>query len=153
MLLFLFACAKLVETPFEGPGYDPESGPLVVQDSYVLGLTELHVKNAPGPGGKFGDHAQAVGEYLYTPDNNVEGFVGGSFRNIGQLKWWTLTVWTSEEAMLDFVLSEPHLSAMADLEAVSSAARSTNVVITAADVPVSWEFALATLEDVTWIIE
>ncbi len=155
MLVLLFACATPdpVETPFEGPGYDEGAGELlVVQDSFLLAVTELHVKNAPGPGGAFGDHAQAIGTYLYSGQNEIPGFVGGSFRSIGQLDQWTLTVWTDEASMMDFVLSEPHVAAMADLSAVSTAARSTHLTIAAADVPVEWDVALDALADVEWLI-
>jgi hypothetical protein len=54
--------------------------------------------------------------------------------------------------MMEFVLSEPHVSAMADLSAVSSAARSTHLEITADQVPVDWDFALDTLDEVDWLI-
>jgi len=153
--LSLLACAEPdpVETPFEGPGYDEEAGTLLVeQDTYLLGLTELYVKNAPGPGGLFGDHANAIGTYLYSGETEIPGFVGGRFRNVGTLKWWTLTVWTDEASMMDFVLSEPHVSAMIDLSTVASDARSTHLEITADDIPVEWDDALAVLESVDWVV-
>jgi hypothetical protein len=155
MLLSLaLACAspEPVETPFEGPGYDPEVGVTLAQDTFVLAVTELHVKNAPGPGKTFGEHANAIGEHLYSGQVEIPDFVGGSFRNIGQLEWWTLSVWADEASMMEFVLSEPHVSAMADLSVVSRAARSTHVEIAAADIPVDWDLALDTLADVDWIV-
>ena len=157
MLAFalLVACAEPdpEETPFEGPGWDTEAGaPLLEQDSYILAITELHVINAPGPGRIFGEHADAIGTYLYTPANEVAGFVGGRFRNVGQLKWWTLTVWTDEASMMAFILDEPHVSAMADLSTVSSDARSTNLVIPAEDLPVDWAYALDELASVEWLV-
>ena len=151
--LLLVACNQPEETAFEGPGYDADLGPTVAQDTYILALTELHVKNAPGPGGLFGDHASAVGGYLYDPANEVPGFVGGSFRNIGQLNWWTMTVWTDEESMLDFVVSEPHASAMADLTNVARSARSTDLEIRADQLPMTWDVALPMLDDVPWIVQ
>lgn len=149
----LLACTtpEPVETPFEGPGLDTESGQLVAQEEpFVVGLTELHVKNAPAPGEKFGDHAQAIGEYLFK--EQPPGFVGGSFRNVGQLEWWTMTVWTDEDAMMEFVLSEPHVNAMADLSVVSKAARSTHVSVPAGGEAPTWDWALDTLEAEPWLI-
>ena len=154
-IITLWACAPVetVTTPFEGPGFDEEAGlPLLVQDNYILALTELHVINAPGPGSLFGDHAGRIGTYLYSGENDIPGFVGGSFRNVGQLEWWTLTVWTDEESMMEFVLSEPHVTAMADLSAVSKAARSTHVSVTPDQLPVPWDYALDQLETVDWLI-
>ncbi|MEQ1571869.1 MAG: hypothetical protein ABMA64_39950 [Myxococcota bacterium] len=142
---------EVVETPFEGPGFDAATGRLVAQDTpFVVGLTELHVKNAPGPGKAFGEHANAVGEHVYADE--PAGFVGGSFRNVGKLQWWTMTVWTDEASMNDFVLSSPHANAMADLGRVSSAARSTHVTFDAGGAPPSWDWALDELEGVDWLI-
>lgn len=145
------ASKEPVETPFEGPGLDPETGRLAAQDApLVVGLTELHVKNAPGPGKRFGEHADAVGSYLYAEE--PPGFVGGSFRNVGKLEWWTMTVWTDETAMLEFVVSDPHAEAMVALTDVARAARSTHVEFPAGEAPPTWDWALDALEDVDWLI-
>lgn len=154
VLLFL-ACAtpEAETTPFEGPGFDESTDqPLIAQDSYVLAITELHVINAPKPGNAFGEHADAVGTHLYSGQTEIPGFVGGSFRNVGKLQWWTLTVWTDEPSMLAFVTSEPHVNAMADLSAVAKSARSTHLTITKDQVPVEWDFALEQIDDVDWMI-
>lgn len=150
----LLACAdpEPVTTPFEGPGYDAETGLLVQQDRFVLAVTELHVKNDPFAGDQFSAHANAVGEALYAPDAAVPGFVGGSFRNVGQLQWWTLSVWTDEASMMEFVLAEPHGAAMADLSMVSSSARSTHAELDAADVPVEWDLALELIASEGWLV-
>lgn len=149
----LVACADPVpvETPFEGPGYDEDTKLLVTQDRpFVVALTELHVKNAPGPGKRFGAHAEAVGEHLYGDE--PPGFVGGSFRNVGRLQWWTLSVWTDEASMTDFVLSEPHVSAMTELAELSTAARSTHTDFESGGAPPSWAWALDTLDAVDWTV-
>lgn len=153
-LLLALGCAEPAPetTPFEGPGYDPDLGLLIEQDRFILAVTELHVVNAPKPGATFGDHADAIGTYLYDGKTEIPGFVGGSFRNIGKLSWWTMTVWTDEASMMDFVLSEPHVNAMADLSYVASAARSTHVDIAPEDVPVDWEMALGVLEGNPYLI-
>ena len=152
-LLALVACAAPapVETPFEGPGYDPETGLLADQDApFLVALTELHVKNAPGPGKRFGELADAVGTHLYRDE--PAGFVGGSFRNVGKLEWWPMTVWTDEVAMTDFILSEPHASAMTELSEVAVAARSTHTEFPAGGEPPTWDWALDTLDGVGWLV-
>lgn len=151
--IFLAACGPgaPVETPFEGPGLDPATGRLVAQEApLIVGITELHVKNAPGPGKRFGEHADAVGTWVF--EEEPDGFVGGSFRNVGKLQWWTMTVWTSEEAMTAFVLSDVHVDAMMSLTDVAAAARSTHVEIEAGAEPPSWEWALDQLEATDWLV-
>lgn len=151
--LFLVACAESepVETPFDGPGLDPATGALLDQDApFVVGLTELHVRNAPGPGHRFGEHADRVGTYLFTEE--PPGFVGASFRNVGKLEWWTLTVWTDEAAMTAFVLSSPHVDAMTEISELAKRARSTHRAFPAGGPPPSWDWALDELAAEPWLV-
>ncbi len=151
--LVLVACAtpEPVETPFEGPGLDVETGALDAQDApFVVGLTELHVRNAPGPGKRFGDHADAIGTYLFKEE--PPGFVGGSFRNVGKLEWWTLTVWTDEAAMTEFVLSTPHVEAMTEISELAKRARSTHREFPAGEAPPTWDWALDELGTEPWLV-
>jgi hypothetical protein len=140
------ACSKEPEIqPFAGPGWDDELGLLEPQDEYLVGITHLRVINLPGPGKRFGEHAEAVANFLY--DNEPEGWVGASFRNVGQLEWWTLTVWESEEAQLEFVVGEVHAAAMADLTEVAKWAESRSLWVTAEEIPPAWDVALDWLAD------
>ncbi len=151
--LFLVACAAAepVETPFDGPGLDPETGALLTQDTpFVVAITELHVKNAPGPGKRFGDHADRIGTHLFRDE--PPGFVGGSFRNVGKLEWWTLTVWTDEEAMTEFVLSTPHVDAMTEISELAKRARSTHREFPAGEAPPTWDWALGELAEEPWLV-
>lgn len=151
--LFLLACAAPApeEGAFEGPAWDPEAGLANPTGApLLLALTELHVRNAPGPGKRFGEHAQAIGEHLYGSQPPIEGFVGGSFRNVGQLQWWTMSVWRDETAMMSFVVSEPHVLAMGELTDVSVRARSTHLEISEDDLPFTWDDALPILEEEPW---
>jgi hypothetical protein len=138
-------------TPFEGPGFDPAIG-LIEPDEEVLilALTELHVRNDPVGGPRFGEHAQTIGNHLYGAEPPIPGFVGGSFRSVGQLQQWTMTVWRNEESMLDFVVSEPHVLAMIDTATVAERARSTHLEIGAEQLPFEWEEALPILEGLNW---
>lgn len=134
------------ETPLAGPGFDESTGDLLRdQPEFLVALTYLEVRNAPGPGGRFGDHASAVGEHLF--DTEPDGWLGAGFRNVGRLQWWTMTVWESEDAMMDFVVSEPHASAMLDINEVSRGAVSRALWMDAADLPLAWSDALVQLTD------
>jgi hypothetical protein len=139
------------EGVFEGPGFDPSTGLIEPVDGPLLvALTELHVRNAPGPGRRFGEHAQAIGEHLYGSQPPIPGFIGGSFRNVGQLQNWTMTVWRDEASMLAFVVSEPHVLAMGDTAEVSVRARSTHLEISPDELPYEWDVALPILEAEDW---
>lgn len=131
---------EVVEGAFEGPGIDPETGAMNVEGDLLLALTHLQVKNAPGPGKTFGDHANAVGTYLFTEE--PPGWLGAGFRNVGKLNWWTMTVWTDEDAELDFVVSEPHASAMLDFADIVVGGESRSVVLPASELPMDWDGAL-----------
>lgn len=143
----LIACTpEPSESPLEGPGFDDSTGDLLrSQDEYLVALTFLEVRNAPGPGGRFGDHANRIGNYLF--EETPAGWQGAAFRNVGRLKWWTMTVWESEEAMMDFVVSEPHASAMLEINDVSQGAVSRALWMSADDLPLSWADAMALLTE------
>lgn len=140
------ACSHEVEVaPFEGPGWDASTGLVAPQEEYLVALTHLRVTNLPGPGKKFGEHADAVATWLF--ENEPEGWVGVSFRNIGKLDWWTMTIWESEEAELAFVTSDVHAAAMADLDTVARGAVSRSLWVTADEVPPDWDVALEWLDE------
>ena len=144
MVLVLAGCApEINESPLEGPGFDAEGRLVAEGETFVVGLTHLQVKNAPGPGATFGEHANAVGEHLYAEE--PEGWLGAAFRNEGQLRWWTMTVWEDEQALLDFVHSEPHAAAMEVFSDIVVGGVSTDLEVTAEDLPMSWETGMATL--------
>lgn len=145
VLVVVGGCApEVVEGPLEGPGFDAETGALALEgESFLVALTHLQVKNAPKPGKTFGDHANAVGEHLFTTE--PEGWVGAAFRNVGRLNWWTMTVWTTEEAELAFVVSEPHASAMLDFPQIVVGGESVSLWVPADELPMAWDTALDTL--------
>ncbi|MBX2797625.1 MAG: hypothetical protein KTR31_08155 [Myxococcales bacterium] len=154
------ACGGTEESPLSGPGFDELSGDLLgTHDTYLVGLTHLQVKNAPGPGGRFGDHANAVANHLF--EEEPEGWLGAGFRNVGRLQQWTMTVWEDEEAMLDFVTSDPHLAAMADITDISAGAVSRSLELESSALPLPWDEALAllleqqdyTIGDAKWLRE
>ncbi|MCB9743129.1 MAG: hypothetical protein H6740_11055 [Alphaproteobacteria bacterium] len=144
-LAALAACSPVQESPFEGPGYSAEQGLIEPQERYLVALTWLHVVNRPGPGSRFGELATAVGEHLYV--NEPEGWVGASFRSEGRLEQYTMTAWRSEQAMLEFVVSEPHATAMSEFWEVAEYGKTAILELPAEDVPLSWDEALSVLDE------
>jgi hypothetical protein len=145
--VLLAACSDEPEiAPFEGPGWDSETGTLIEpQEQYLVGLTHLRVRNAPGPGKRFGEHAEAVATSLF--ETEPEGWVGVSFRNVGRLDWWTMTIWETEEAQLEFVVGDVHAAAMGALTDVAKSAESLSLWVPAEEVPMDWDRALELLAD------
>lgn len=148
MVLAMVGCAtpEPEESPLAGPGFDEVTGVATFeQDTVYVGLTHLQVRNAPGPGSTFGAHADAVGNHLFV--DQPEGWLGAAFRNVGRLNWWTITVWEDEVAMLEFVISEPHASAMADFGDIVVGGESRSLEMPASEIPLSWDRALEMLLD------
>jgi hypothetical protein len=140
----LVACANTPEvSPFEGP--DGVTTVVTDQDEVMWIATYLRVKNAPGPGKRFGDHADAVGNDLF--ENPRPGWLGSSFRNVGKLNWWTLSAWESQDDMLAWVVSEPHISAMVDFSDVAAEGTNRTVWLPAEDGVLDWDTALELLDD------
>lgn len=144
-LFALLACTpEPSESPLEGPGFDEATGELLRgQDEYMVALTYLEVRNLPGPGSRFGSHANAIGTHLF--ETEPAGWMGAGFRNVGRLRWWTMTVWESEEEMMDFVVAEPHVSAMLDINEVSRGAVNRSLWMAADELPLSWSDAMTLL--------
>jgi len=139
--VLLVACGPRVEEgELEGPGVDEEGRITVDADELLVGLTHLQVKNAPKPGKRFGELAEAIGNHLF--DTEPEGWVGAAFRNEGRLNWWTMTVWESEEALMDFVVSEPHVTAMAEMGDISVGGETRTLWLPTEELPVEWDRAL-----------
>lgn len=147
VLACLSACTPEPEIlAMDGPGF--QGGPDLIaprDGTYVVALTHLQVKNAPGPGKRFGELVGGITDVLYPeqgPYGDVPGWVGASFRNVGKLQWWTMSVWEDEASMMEFVASGPHLLAMTEISDVSAAAEATRLEVTADELPLDWDDAL-----------
>lgn len=143
----LSAC--YLEQPFEGPGFDIGAG--LTTDAagpFVASTTSLHLMDGDAPKAAFDKHMAVLGEKIKTQS----GLIGYSLAlPIGTEGWRTLTVWESEDAMLEWVVSEEHGAAMdemADKSKPESAV--TSWVMERAELeagPPSWEDARARLAD------
>lgn len=142
-VLFL-GCSQQPEVqPFEGP--EGVVGLETDAEEVLWIVTHLRVRNAPGPGGRFGELATAVGNDLYETPR--QGWLGASFRNVGRLDWWTMTAWESEEDMLAWIGSEHHATAMREFTDVASAGENVWIRKPASAGVLGWDEALEALEE------
>jgi hypothetical protein len=145
MILFLSACA--MSLPFEGPGYT--DGAMTTDDSGPFLVAATYARPKPEQSDAFGDHVDAIQEWLDARDAE-SGLVGYSLRGeiLGRDNW-TMSVWTSEEAMMDFVLSDVHLAAMSEADLIIEDASFTHwEEEDPAAIPPEWEVVLEKLDEV-----
>lgn len=80
--------------------------------------------------------------------DRCEGLVGYAFRaNFYRQQLWTLSVWTDEAALRTFLDDVTHQQASEDLAAYVERPQTRQWRISGADVPPSWDDALARLDD------
>jgi heme-degrading monooxygenase HmoA len=109
MWVFVFACT--VSSLFHGPGI-AEDGTLDSEGPFVVAAT--YARPAKGQDAAFQAHVEAITDSLDAMDES-SGLIGYSLRGeLGGRDNWTATLWTSEEAMLTFVVGDVHAAAMAD---------------------------------------
>ena len=126
--------------PFFGPGFDAEQGVVLgtAQDSYVASTTWVFIK--PDQQERFFQVAGAVIESASQLDGLVGMSLAGSDK-CGSAR--TLTVWRSEQAMMDFVVSDAHAAAMAQGPDLVLNGVVTHWNVGSDNVPPSWDEAQA----------
>lgn len=131
--------------PLSGPGIDPETGALLepLQDSYVLHTTQILV--GPEQFEAFLALNVPIIEQLAETDGLI-GFALASEPNCGFSR--TMGVWRDEQSLYAFVSSGAHLQAMAQTLDVSITGRTTSWTASVDQMPLSWEMALAAIDDV-----
>lgn len=137
----LSGCA--IARPFEGPGYDDDRGVTADGAGDTVTVVLTHAVVYPDRRGPFDDYTRKVAASI----ERSPGLVGFSMRReiLGD-EAWTMSIWTSPEAVEAFVRSDLHLDAM---EAASDAIRRTRFrqfELPASAVPLSWDDALARFE-------
>jgi heme-degrading monooxygenase HmoA len=121
-----------------GPGVDPETGALK-SGSYLIATTYLAVK--PEKIARALELGGPVVQSLFT----MQGFVAfSSTASVSCATLRTLTIWESEEDMLNFVVSRAHLEAMAEISDLSRGTSNT-VSWQGSEQDTSWERAAALL--------
>jgi heme-degrading monooxygenase HmoA len=131
--------------PFEGPGFSLDTGLLAAvpeSGTFVLSGTVLVIGDGSDSKERFDKHVAAISAALPT----APGLVGFSLRTnlLGDPTNRTMTVWESEDALWNFILSESHLAAMEDVGQIAAAG--TKVVsypIRADELPPRWDDVIA----------
>jgi len=131
--------------PLSGPGIDPETGALLepLQDDYVLHTTQILVM--PDQLEPFFALNMPIFEQLAQTDGLI-GFALATEPTCGFSR--TMGVWRDEQSLLAFVGSGAHAQAMARAREVSITGRTTSWVVTADQLPLTWEMALAAIAEV-----
>ena len=131
-------------TPFRGPGYDPEKGILLdgVETVYV-GLTLAVLKNDRKLKSVFWSNVKRVEASLYSR----KGFIGYSKRTqlLGN-RAWTMTVWTDEASLEEFVQSDAHQTAIRESMDALESASFARIEIKPEEIPLCWDRATAMME-------
>ncbi len=130
----------VVGTNFRGPGYDPQRGVIApgAGEQVVMSLTTATLHSAKRDA--FDEHIDTI---MGSMDEQP-GLIGWSMRTraLGN-EVWTMSIWENEDAFLEFVVSDLHENArQAGLPAIKTF-RSDYFPIETAEVPVSWDRALA----------
>ena len=134
----------IVDTPFRGPGYDPNTGVTVQSvDTFIVAVTNAQLRDDWRLRSRFWDHVEKVEETL----NGRPGFVGFSKRTelFGD-QAWTMTVWTDEASLDAFVASAVHQTAIEQAMPSLTAARFARLEVGRSELPVSWDRALGQLK-------
>lgn len=104
--------------PLRGPGLDPATARLRPPPAgrFLVSSTYLAMPTTAAARARFGELMAPIGERLAGQRGLLAYSLGASDRCYTAR---TLTVWESEEAMLDFVVSPAHSTAMAAVSEVS----------------------------------
>jgi hypothetical protein len=130
--------------PLAGSGYNPEQGLLEPrQETYVASTTFLILN--PEQGQRFQELVGAIMADLQTREGLVAMSLGSS-QKCGTAR--TMTLWKSQEAMMDFVFSPAHTDAMAEANVVGLNGATTSWEVAADEVPMSWELARTKIAEV-----
>lgn len=140
--VLLLAAACTPSSPLKGPGLNDDGSLRIDADGPFL-VVVTHTKIAKGERKAFNEHVEAVDEQL----DAQSGFVARSLRaEMFGRERWTMTVWTDELSMLDFVTSGAHVQAMQDTATVLDGLHTASFEVSKAEMPPTWDQALAELD-------
>jgi heme-degrading monooxygenase HmoA len=115
------------------------ANPVVEGPPYVTMLTYLplkHYRDTP----RFLLYVVRV----YLQLRRTKGVVGFSMRAKPLAKkYWTLSAWTSHEAMSQYIHTPPHLEVMRSMQGSMGQTAFTSWEVGASDLPLRWDDALA----------
>ncbi len=142
-LMTMFALSGcVIATPFRSVGNQPENAD-GDPDTVVVAVTHATLGEDPDANATFWRYVSIVQDTLPTRP----GLIGyGLRREILGGQAWTITVWTDEASLRDFVSSDAHRGAMRSGMSALTEARFARFEASRDDLPVAWDRALAELE-------
>ena len=149
-MMTVLACS--IARPFEGPGI--EGGQVITEADGPFLVAATHAKPASGQGKAFDEHVREIQDELQAMTEE-DGLVGFSLRaSLVSHDRWTMTVWTSEEAMDAFVLGDAHMSALVEAPTLLEVGAFAHWEESDPDeLPPSWDRALDELDDAENVYE
>ncbi len=143
LLAAILSSGCAISTPFRGPGYDHDRGITLADagDRVIVALTHATLSERRR---NFDDDVDAVAASLAATD----GLIAYSLRKelLGN-QAWTMTVWRDQAALAAFVASSAHQRAIRRSAGELSAVRFRRFEIERSALPISWDTALARLEE------
>ncbi len=124
--------------PFQGPGYDPENGARMTDKETQVFVAITHGVVNKNQKTAFSDNLKTVLASL----SNSPGLIGYSVRK--QLfgnEVWTMSAWTTEEALYNFITSAAHRNAAEHGGISPETVRSAYLWTSAKKLPLSWKEA------------
>jgi heme-degrading monooxygenase HmoA len=141
MLLPCLTSCKIA-TPFRGSGYDSQAAQSIDQE-VIVALTHVVLGADSALNQRFWDFVFAIEKELPT----TKGALGHSVRKkIFSDEGWTMSVWSDEESLLEFVNSGLHKRAVEEAGRAIKSVRYARVRLSKSQTPISWEIAEELLE-------
>ena len=142
LLSSFFGC--VINTPLKGPGVDSGSGEMKDgAETVFVGLTYALLVDDPKLHSTFWSHVGKVEASL--PGH--PGFVGYSKRKrLFGNEAWTMTIWTDEKSLKDFIESEVHQTAIRESMRALDSAAFARIELKREEIPLSWKSAQQMLD-------
>ena len=121
-----------------GERYESDLG-----DQAVVVITEAAISSQPGAREEFMALSRKVSDSL----ESRPGYLGSAFRfEVLGTKVWTMTAWTNEQSVNDFMFSGPHHAAIGRTFVLVDDGRFARTTIPRDQMPMSWEDAMTLLD-------
>jgi quinol monooxygenase YgiN len=141
LLSAVFSAACTFESPLVGPAFTEGALTLPPDQPVVVALT--YARPARGQNKTFQAHVGAIATQL----DHAPGLLGYSFRSrVPGRDNWTMSLWESEAAMLDFMAGGAHVDAMASAGEILEDSAFTHWTTAPDRLPPDWEESLTRLE-------
>lgn len=131
-----------IAMPFRGPGL--ESGRVTGDGERTVVVSVTHAVLIPGEREAFDRYVRSLSELM----DEQPGLIGFSLRKelFGD-EAWTMTAWEDEASLVAFSRSPAHREAVEAARHGLRRARFRRVTIPASELPLSWDRALAILDE------